>query len=136
MGRSIGAVIVGFLYALATIWLTQMILWFAIPEDPAANAVPEARLALTVLCTFGSAVLAGFVTAHVARQAELAHGLAVGAVLVVLLGITTLVIETEPAPAWYQLALPGVALPGTLLGAELRTRVRRPPPPAPPKSSA
>ena len=134
MGRSIGAVIVGFLYALVTIWLSQMILWFAIPEDPAANAVPDRRLLFTVLCTFAAAVLAGFMTAYVARRSELAHGLAVGTLLVVLLAVTTLVIETQPTPAWYQLALPAVALPGTLLGAELRTRVRRLPP-ASPKSA-
>lgn len=132
MGRSIGAVIVGFLYALATIWLTQMALWFAIPEDPESNAVPTNRLIWTVVFTFLAAVVAGFMAAHVARSGGLAHGLVVGALLVILLGVTTLYVETEPAPAWYQLALPLVALPGTLLGAWLRVQVRRPPPPAPP----
>ncbi len=135
MGRSIGAVIIGFLYALATIWTTQVILWFAFPEDPADNSIPVLRLVLTVVFTFASAIVAGFMTAYVGRQAELAHGLAAGAVLVVLLAITTLVVETEPTPAWYQLALPCVALPGALLGAGLRTRVRSLPPPAPPKSA-
>jgi hypothetical protein len=135
MGRSIGAVIVGFLYALATVWLTQVILFFTIPEQTAPDGtptIPEARLALTVICTFGSAILAGFVTAHVGREVELAHGLAVGAVLVAVLAVTTLVARTEPAPSWYRLALPGVVLPGALLGAALRAWVRRPPPPAPP----
>jgi putative membrane protein (TIGR04086 family) len=139
MGRSIGAIALGFLYAVAGIWLTQMILWFLIPEEPAAEgaeAIPEVRLFLTVLSTFACSFIAGFVTAHVARQAELVHGLVLGTVLMVLLAVTTLVVETEPAPSWYQLALPAVALPGTLLGAVLRTRVRRPPPPAPPKPAA
>jgi putative membrane protein (TIGR04086 family) len=139
MGRSIGAVIVGLLYALATIWLAQVILFFAVPEEPGADgadSVPETRLVLTVICTFASAIIAGFVTAHVARQAELVHGLALGAVLVALLAVTTLVVETEPAPPWYQLALPAVALPGALLGAALRARVPRPPPPAPPTSAS
>ncbi|HKI36498.1 MAG TPA: TIGR04086 family membrane protein [Gemmataceae bacterium] len=136
MGRSIGAVTLGFLYAVAGIWLTQMILWFSIPEEPGAEdteAVPELRLALTVFLTFASSFIAGFVTAHVARQVELVHGLALGALLVAVLGVTTMVVQTEPTPAWYQLALPAVALPGTLLGATLRARVPRPPPPAPPK---
>jgi putative membrane protein (TIGR04086 family) len=132
MGRSIGAVIVGFLYALATIWLTQMVLWFTIPEEEATNAVPTPRLVLTVVCTFIAAVVAGFMAAHVARQGGLAHGLALGAILVILLAITTLFVQTEEAPSWYQLVLPLVALPGTLLGAWFRMKVRPPPPPAPP----
>ncbi len=139
MGRSIGAVVVGFLYALAGIWLTQIVLWFALPEEPGpdgAESMPQTRLILSVTCTFASAVVAGFMAAHVARGAELAHGMALGAVLAVLLGVTTLVLATEPGPPWYRLALPGVALPGTLLGAYLRARVPRPPPPAPPKSTA
>jgi putative membrane protein (TIGR04086 family) len=138
MVRSIGAVIVGLLYALAGIWLTQMILWFGFPEESGpegSESIPEARLALGVVCTFASAVVAGFMAAHVSRSAELAHGLALGAVLVVFLGLTTLVFETEPAPPWYQLALPGVALPATMLGAYLRARLPRRPPPAPPKSA-
>jgi putative membrane protein (TIGR04086 family) len=135
MGRSIGAVIVGFLYALATIGLTQIVLWFAVPDEPSSEGlevVPATRWILTVVCTFLSAFLAGFVAAYIAQQSELVHGLAVGAILVLLLAITTLVMNTESAPSWYRLALPGVALPGTLLGAGLRSRVRRPPPPAPP----
>jgi putative membrane protein (TIGR04086 family) len=132
MGRSIGAVIVGFMYALVIIGGTQFILFFAITEEPDAETLPPAHLILTIVWTFLAAVVGGFMAAQFARQAELAHGLAVGALLLVLLAVTTLVVETEAAPPWYQLALPLVALPGTLLGAWLRTRVRRPPPPAPP----
>jgi putative membrane protein (TIGR04086 family) len=135
MGRSIGAVIVGFLYALVTIWATQFILFFAIPEDADAEGVPAARLVLNVFGTFVAAVVAGFIAAHVARQGGLAHGLAVGVLLLILLAVTTLVVETEPAPPWYQLALPLAALPGTLFGAWLRAKVRRPPSPAPPESA-
>ena len=93
MGRSIGAVIVGFLYAVAAIWLAQMVLWFAVPEDPGPDGngiVPPIRWILTVVCTFPAAVIAGFIAALVARQSELAHGLAVGAILVLVLGISTL----------------------------------------------
>ena len=137
MGRSIGAVIVGFLYAVAAIWLAQMVLWFAVPEDPGPDGngiVPPIRWILTVVCTFPAAVIAGFIAALVARQSELAHGLAVGAILVLVLGISTLLREPEDAPAWYQLALPGVALPGTLLGAGLRLLIRRAPRLLPPPS--
>jgi hypothetical protein len=138
MGRSIGAVIVGFLYALATIGLLQMVLWFAFPEEPGvegAGSVPQARWILIVGCTFLGSILSGFITAYFAGGAELVHGLIVGGLLVAVLGVTTLILETEPVPAWYQLALPGVTLPGTLLGAGLRARLRRPPPPALPPSS-
>jgi hypothetical protein len=138
MGRSIGAVVVGFLYAVAFFWLAQAVLWFCLPDvgepgDDTTEATPASRLALTVACAFASAALAGFVTAHVAGREGLAHGLALGAVLLVLLGVTTLVVQPEPAPPWYQLALPAVTLPATLLGAYLRTRLRRPPP-TPPKT--
>jgi len=134
IGRSLGAVAAGFLYAVAGIWLTQMVLWFAIPGQPqedGTQSVPEARLGGTVVCTFGSVILAGFMAAHVAGHAELVHGLALGTLLLAVLAVTTRFVEADPEPPWYQLALPGVALPGTLLGAYLRTRVRRPPPPAP-----
>src|SRR4051794_19249131 len=107
MGRSIAAVIVAFLYALATIWLTQIILWFAIPEEPGpegTEVIPAARWIMTIVCTFFSAGLSGFMAAHFARQADLVHGLAVGAILVIMLAITTLVVNTEPSPSWYQLA--------------------------------
>lgn len=136
MGRSIGAVLLGFLYALASIMLAVMILWFCFadagePGEDGTKSVPESLLVLRVVCVFAGAVLAGFMTAHIARRAELAHGLALGAVLVVVLAITTLVIDPDPTPSWYQLALPAVSLPGALLGAQLRTLVKRPPPPAP-----
>jgi hypothetical protein len=135
MIRGIGAVALGFLYALAMIWLSQLVLWYSFPEEVDAQdveSIPEVRRVLSVVCTFASAVLAGFMTAHFSRGAELAHGLALGTVLVVLLGVTAFVVEADKAPPWYQLALPGVALPATLLGAYLRARAPRPPAPRPP----
>jgi putative membrane protein (TIGR04086 family) len=129
MGRSIGSVLLGLLYVAAGLGLARMALWFWLEE----TASPS-RLALDVLITFVVTLLAGFVTAHVAGRSELAHGLALGAALVAVLGFTTLVLEPEPAPPWYQLALPAVTLPAALLGAGARALVKRPPPPAPPKS--
>ena len=128
IARSLGAVAVGFLYALAGIWFTQFILWFAVPGRPredGAESVPEARLLGSVLCTFASTVLAGFMTAHVARRAELLHGLAVGTLVLAVLAITMQFVMVEGALPWYQLTLPSVALPGALLGALLRILVRR-----------
>jgi hypothetical protein len=136
MGRSIGAIIIGLLYALAGICFTQLILWFCFPAeaDEILLPPPSAYFALTVVCTGGSAVLAGFMTAHLARSAGLNHGLAVGLLLAVLLALTTLVSQPD-APGWYRVTLPVIGLPAALFGAFLRTRVRRPPPPVLPTTS-
>jgi hypothetical protein len=136
MGRSIGAVTVGLLYALAGICLTQLILWFCFPAegDDILPPPPPSYFALTVVCTSSSALLAGFMTAHLARTAEVSHGLAIGLLLAALLALTTLVSQPE-APSWYRVTLPVAALPAAMLGAFLRTKLRRPPPPAPPSPS-
>ncbi len=135
MGRSLAAVVVGLLYALALIGLTQFALFFIVPDVSESDDAPPARLVADLVCTFLASVAAGFMAAHVARQNELAHGLSVGALLLILLAVTTMVLKTQPAPEWYQLGLPVVAIPATLLGAALRARVPRPPPPTPPKST-
>jgi putative membrane protein (TIGR04086 family) len=136
MGRSIGAVVVGLLYAIAGNMLAWVVLSFTIPQESETDPIPEVRLLLMVASAFVSAAVGGFMSAHVARRRELAHGLALGAALVVLLGGSALALGTEEAPPWYPFALPAVAFPGTLLGAYLRARVPRPPPPAPPKPAA
>jgi uncharacterized membrane protein AbrB (regulator of aidB expression) len=136
MGRSIGAVVLGFLYALAFVWLVQMVLWFCLPpgdvQDDETESVPRSRLVLTVVGTFAGAILAGFMTAHVARRAEFTHTLVLGTVLVGALAVTSGCIEAD-YPAWYRLALPATTLPGALLGALLRARCWRTPPPTPPQ---
>jgi len=137
MGRSIGAVALGFLYALAGIGLTQFVLWFCIPGEPQdddAESVPPARLVLTVACTFASSALGGFMAAHFAGRAQTNHGLALGTILVAVLALTAGLVQAD-YPPWYRLALPATALPGALLGAYLRSRLRRPPAPAPPKAT-
>jgi putative membrane protein (TIGR04086 family) len=133
MGRSIGAVTVGLLYALAGICLTQLILWLCFPADGDDILAPQppAYFALTLVCTSGSALLAGFMTAHMARTADLNQGLAVGLLLAALLALTTLVSQRD-SPSWYRVTLPVAALPAAALGAMLRTKLRRPPSPAPP----
>jgi hypothetical protein len=133
MGRSIGAVVLGFLYVLASDSVAWVVLSFAIVQESETEPIPEVRWVVMVVCAFVGAGVGGFMTAHFVRGGELTSGLVLGAVLVIALGIVTLVVETEPTPPWYQLALPGVSLPGTLLGAYLRTRVPRPTPPALPK---
>ncbi len=134
IARSLGAVAIGLLYAAAGIWLTQVVLWFAIPGEPQEDGtelIPQSRLVASVLCTVGSAALAGFMAAHIGGRAELLHGLALGTLLLAVLAVTTQLLMAQPGPPWYQLALPGSAVPGVLLGALLRLRVRRPSSPAP-----
>jgi putative membrane protein (TIGR04086 family) len=139
MGRSIGAVTVGLLYTLAGICLTQVILWFCFPEEEPEYGgfivpPPPAYFTFTIICTALSAVLGGFMAAHLARRAELTHGLALGLTLAALLAVTALVSQRE-SPAWYRLMLPLAAMPAALLGAFFRARVRGLPPPAPPGPS-
>jgi hypothetical protein len=136
MGRSIGAVALGFLYALAMIWLTQLVLWFCLPgelRDDETEAVPQARLVWTVASGCAGAALAGFITAQLAAHVKMTHGLALGTVLTALLALTTGLREAD-FPAWYRFALPATALPGALFGAFIRTRLRRRPPPVLPKT--
>jgi putative membrane protein (TIGR04086 family) len=128
MGRSIGAVVVGLFYVIVVAASGQMILFFTASDE----ADPQSRHYITVPCAFLGAALGGFMTAHIARARALVHGLALGAIVVAAVGIATLFGSADPEPTWYQLALPGALLTGTLVGAYLRTLVPRSAPPAPP----
>jgi len=80
--------------------------------------------ALNVLCWALAAVLAGWVTAAIARRREPVWALAV--VLASYLGAIHLYLEWPTFPWWYNLGVALPAAPAALLGGRLTARFVRP----------
>jgi hypothetical protein len=80
--------------------------------------------ALNVLCWVLAAVLAGWLTAAVARRPEPVWVLAI--VLEGYLAVVHLILEWSTFPWWYNLGVVLTAAPAVLLGGKLAGRLARP----------
>jgi hypothetical protein len=94
------------------------------PEAAAERMQAFDAAAATLVVGCVGTMLGGFVAARVAKQAPLAHGVALG---VVVLLIGSLVGEdpfTAAMPAWYRIACWALVIPCAVLGAKLAVRDR------------
>jgi len=116
MGRSILAVILGYLVVAIATMVTFAI---AFPNPDSAQ-LPSISLMLFLL---GAGVLytiiGGYVTAFIARKAEIKHTLALGS-LMVILGIISMIATFGKEPLWFQLVLIITPIPSALAGGYLR----------------
>ena len=80
-------------------------------DDPVALL---ATLALSVVAS----IVAGWVTARIARTKPLAHTVALGIALLTI-GIPVQVSYWESLPVWYHLCFLALLLPGSVLGGKL-----------------
>ena len=130
MFRSIGAVFLGYLTSFVIISALAVVLALLISGRLPDPDVPEGplttRLCLAyVVIGFLSATLSGYVTAWVARRAEVGHALVLTGImsgLGALYFLSRLNAEARPEPVWYlvtNLLLPLVSVP---LGGWLRAR--------------
>jgi hypothetical protein len=133
MLRSIGAVIAGFA-AMAIVVVVgvaaaaRMFIPGDAPSAGSGSAMPQltssymvANIAVSVI----AAVLGGYLTARIGLRAPMAHGMALG-ILVVVMGIATaLGSPNDGQPGWYRVALPLLGLTGVLLGATLAAGLMR-----------
>jgi hypothetical protein len=69
-------------------------------------------------------VLGGFVAARVAKQAPLAHGVALGVVAMLIGALVGEDPFTAAMPAWYRIACWVLVIPSAVLGAKLAARDR------------
>ena len=132
MLRSVLAVVAGYLLIFAATILADVALGLLAPDAfPAAGEgfapVPWMVLILVYSTIFAAA--GGYVTARVARRAELKHGLALAAIMV-LMSVGTMITYQGRHPLWFQLTLLVLGPLAVAAGAWLRARRRGVPAPA------
>ncbi|MCG8456449.1 MAG: hypothetical protein MI919_09215, partial [Holophagales bacterium] len=121
LSRCIGDVFAG-MVGWAVLWLgTNAALAAALPgsfrEDGSTDSVGILLLILVASVVFS--VAAGYLTALVARQKPVAHGLALG-IVQLLIGIAVQMQYWQVMPLWYHLIFLTLLLPGNVAGAWLR----------------
>lgn len=114
MLRSVAAVVAG--YALFAV--SAVLIFGVSGRDPHA-AAPVAFMIGSTLYGVVFALLAGYLCARVARRAELAHGLALGALLGAA-SVVSIVARRPGATVWSQTAALTLMAPAAVLGAWLR----------------
>ncbi len=96
---------------------------------PWGQAMPDAGdnlLALTYRVIYG--IGGGYVAAHLAPRAKIAHAAALGVLSIILTIAGTVAAEAamgDLGPDWYWIALAVTALPCTLLGGQFATKQRQ-----------
>ena len=124
LGRSIAAVVIGFVVVAVLSLATDQLLhvlevyppWGQPMHDPALNALALAyRIVYSI---FGC-----WLTARLAPRRPMLHAMIVGAIGFVLsaAGAIVTVTQFELGPAWYPIALALTALPCAWLGGKLRS---------------
>ena len=112
MGRSIGAVVVGYLVMAILVIVTTQAVTALFPAWCSPQNITYVLFNLAYSLVF--ALVGGYATAFVAGRAEVRHA-AVLAGLAVVLAILTLVAEYGKQPLWYQVALL-VVMPVAMVG--------------------
>jgi len=122
LGRSIGAVVAGFVTILVTHTGTDAVLHATGVYPAAGQVMSDALFGLAFGYRFFFSVLGAYVTARLAPARPLKHALVLGSIGVVLslAGlIATYGRGPEFGPLWYPLSLVLVSLPCCWLGAKL-----------------
>ena len=106
----------------AALWLTaSMTLQAAMPgsfrPDGSTDSVGILLLIFVLACGFH--VLAGYLTAAIARRREIAHALALG-ILQLTIGIGVQIGYWEVMPLWYHLIFLVAIVPSCLIGGRIR----------------
>ena len=131
MLRSVLAVVLGFVVTLVASVGTDFVLMVLLPRSITEAQPPPRGLLLGILgYCFVYMVLGGYVTAFIARRAEVRHAVVLGGIalavgialsLPVLLGQSS----DQGMPAWYMALTLCSVVPATALGGFLRARQRR-----------
>lgn len=125
MGRSILAVVVGFI-AWTILWLvSNFAIAGAFPdafrEDGGTASLGILLLLLADSATFS--LLSGWLTGVVAKRRQVAHGVALG-VLLLAVGLFFQISSWSLLPVWYHLVFLAMLLPMAALGGKLRQNAR------------
>lgn len=123
MFRSILAVLAGYVTMVLGVMSTLAILFFAardaFPKEPGPFTGPSWVLWVEIGSGLLVAVLGGYVCALVARRRELAHGLALGG-LGLVLGLLSASMEAGAKPLWSSIGVSLAGAIGVTLGAAWR----------------
>jgi hypothetical protein len=131
MLRSVLAVVVGFVVTLVASVGTDGVLMLLLPHSIIEAQPPPAGLLVGIaFYCFVYAILGAYVTAVIARRAEVRHALVLGGVALAIGIVMTLPVflgkSSEPQmPAWYVVLTLAQVLPATALGGYLRALQRR-----------
>ncbi len=121
--RSVLAVLAGFA-SWTVLWLTSNQILVRVFADRFAEDMTTRDpmvLGLVFLLSVVFSVIAGWVTASVARKNGVPHGIALG-VIQTAVGIFVQMQVWDQMPLWYHLAFLICLLPGNVLGAWLKSR--------------
>jgi hypothetical protein len=121
MLRSILAIVAGCVVLIATGLLTDTILFKLFPAMiDAQEHVTSTTVAFLMLSySIAYCVFAAYVAASIARRREVAHALALGVVLVLLLIYPTIRFW-DTTPVWYHVALFVLTIPACVAGGRWR----------------
>ena len=128
LGRSVGAVLAGFVTILVTHTGTDAVLHASGVFPAPGQVMSDALFALAFGYRFVFSVLGAYVTARLAPTRPMKHALVLGGIgsVLSLAGlIATYGRGPEFGPLWYPLLLLLVTLPCCWLGASLLARARR-----------
>ena len=129
MGRSILAIVVGYLVTGILVAVRSACMTALIPAGPGPPTSPSISLqVVSLVLDFGCAMVGGYITAWIARRNEVRHALILGLIMT-LIGIALLGMPGT-LPLTYRIALAIIATPGAALGGMIRERQKRSQPPA------
>ncbi len=123
IGRSIGAILAGFVVVILLSIGTDVALRAAGVFPPLTQVVDDKLLLLATVYRTIYGVLGSYVTAHLAPYRPMLHAMVGGAIGFVLAIVGAVVTWNQgPAfgPHWYPLTLLALALPQSWLGGKLR----------------
>jgi peptidoglycan/LPS O-acetylase OafA/YrhL len=126
MLRSVISVVCGFVTIVILALLTDLILMIVTPgsfsDDGATRSLPLLVLALVYGFLFSA--FGGYVTALIAKRAEIKH--AVGLIILHLtMSIISSIQFAETAPMWWHASAIALIIPSVLLGSYLRLMQKR-----------
>jgi hypothetical protein len=123
LGRSIGALLAGFVVVVILSIGTDVALHAASVFPPLGRPMSDALLLLATVYRSVYAVVGSYITARVAPDRPMEHALAGGVIGLVLSIVGAMMAWNKVAtlgPHWYPLALVATALPCAWVGGKLR----------------
>jgi peptidoglycan/LPS O-acetylase OafA/YrhL len=124
MLRSLAAIVGGYIAYAFLMGFTVLVLQTVLPTAfGAADASPREAWAMAIEIAYSIvfAILAGYVTALIARRAGIAHA-AILAAIVLLISVVSLVAAPEANPLWYNATLTLLSSAAVVVGGMLRAR--------------
>lgn len=121
IGRSIGALLAGFVFVVILSLGTDLVLHAAGIFPPLGQIMSNALFLLATIYRTVYAVVGSYITARLAPNRPMQHALLGGAIGLVLSVVGAVVTwNKDMGPHWYPLALVVTALPCAWLGGKLR----------------